>query len=281
MLVRMENNRMAVLGDSLSDAVDWLRTTPRVWSTSSSEGHHNEMSWDMCLGWQGALRMAKDGWQEGATKLATNLAVIPPNDIEPEWTYDVAGGVPDIGRFVAGEPEHMRDHGHPLGRKPTVHLVINVICAGIVGATEFINYGTAMLSMIDQLENNGRSVEVDVVTVNSFTGRGRGIFGWKVKRAGDHVNLADIAFSIGHPAAYRRFGFAMWERTPASWHSYGYGTCDKLTIADAALIDAEDAFLLDGIGTSYGRCRTLEGALQLAAEQINKAAGETLVEVEN
>jgi hypothetical protein len=234
----------------------------------------------LATGWHKALELAHTGWTDGAVDLADMLAVLPPNEAEPEYVYDVAGYMPDVSLYCAGDPMHMRNDGHPEGRKPIVHLVINVVCSGATPANAFKNYGAAITAMIGQIEATGRRVELDCVFIDHFYQNNiTAIMGWKVKRANDNVDLSAVAYSLAHPAAFRRIGFAMIERTPKSGQSHGYGSCGSLTPELAERIGAKGAFLLAGIGTNSSECRDMKGALRYAAQQINAAAGETLVTV--
>lgn len=278
MLVANQPKLCVLFGSDLHDVAQYLETTPRLWGQRQSRTNLASYSWDLSTGYDKARQLADTGWSEGAQNLAHLLAAIPPNEAEPEYQYDVAGYMPDVGLYCAGEPMHMINEGHPQGRKPVVHLVVNAVAAGMVGAQEYANYGAALTAAVGQIEATGRSVELDVVFVDQFYGS-RAIIGWKVKRAGDMVDLAAVAYSIGHPAAFRRLGFALIERTPAAWDCPGYGRCGSLTEDDAHAINADGAFLLGGVGVSRGACSTLEKAIKFAAQQINDAAGETIVEV--
>jgi hypothetical protein len=148
----------------------------------------------------------------------------------------------------------------------------------MIGADEYRNYGAAITAMVGQIEATGRQVELDVVFVDELKHE-RAVLGWKVKRAGDTVDLSAVAYSLAHPAAFRRIGFAMIERTPQRNQTPGYGRCGSLTKELAETIGAGEAFLLGGVGVSSGACSSMQGALKFAAQQINKAAGETLVDV--
>lgn len=268
-----------LFGDDLHDVAQFIVGSERQWDQVSSVRNGASHSWDLNTGWAKALELADTGWSEGARDFADKLGALPPNEAEPEYSYDVAGYMPDVPLFCAGDPMHMMNEGHPQGRKPIVHLVINAVASAGIGAEEYANYGTAITAMIGQIEATGRQVELDLVFIDHLRNGMTAVLGWKVKRAGDNTDLAAVAYSIAHPAAFRRIGFALIERTPKAGESYGYGHCASLTAEHADAISASGAFLLGGVGTSYGACRTIEKAIKFAAEQINAAAGETLVTV--
>jgi hypothetical protein len=90
--------------------------------------------------------------------------------------------------------------------------------------------------------------------------------------------LAAIAFSLGHPAALRRIGFAMIEHS-ATRTCPGYGHSTTITPDDIPERNARCQLCLSGIGTCSHRCRTLDDAIAFATEQVNTAAGEELVTI--
>jgi hypothetical protein len=85
---------------------------------------------------------------------------MPARDKEDSWRYDVAGELPDIGRFLAGDPAHMKRHGHPKGHRPIISLAINVIANAMITAQQMANYGAALVTVVDQIENAGRRVDL-------------------------------------------------------------------------------------------------------------------------
>lgn len=277
MIVQDMGRSYVQFANDLVDLEDWLQRTPRRWTGNSSFTNRPQTKWDLGVGYTGALKMAKQGWTKGAADLHFAVQALPQQSRATTIRYDVAGEFPDIARFTAGDPLHMRSHRRQKQHSPLIHMVVNVIASSGTRASAFANYGAALVALIDQIENTGRRVELDVVTVNGTTGT-RLVSGWKVKRAEDACDLSAIAFSVAHPAAYRRLMFAMWERSRADMYRPGYGSCETLKQSDAEAIGAADALLIDGIGT-YTELKP-EKALALAVRQINKAAGETLVEVE-
>lgn len=248
MIIREVDKRQVWFGDSLPDVEAWLTETPRVWNKNASLTNGANTDWDLNAGWEGAKRMAKTGWEEGVRKIDVAARQILPTARIASFSYDVAGEFPDVARFCAGDPMNMRSRRHDKAHKPVVHLVVNVCCSGSVRAQHFVDYGAAVAGLVDQLENTGRRVELDVVGVNGHNGRGRSICGWKIKHAEDHLDLSAVAFSIAHPAAFRRLMFAMWEHTTARLECLGYGSVESVTEQDAEAVGAVGALILDGVG---------------------------------
>lgn len=260
-------------GDSLADVVKWLNETPKRWTANSSDkGTKKAQSWDLNAGYQGALKMAAEGWKEGAQDLDARLqAIIPSAGRMGRYGHGVTGSSVSIGRFVTGNPNCMRTRRKRVaGSAPVLHLVINLVASCAVTAQQMANYGTALVGLIDRLENTGKRVQLDAIMVMKLNDY-RGAIGWNVKQASEHVDLAEVAFSIAHPAAFRRLGFAMMERMPKEAECYGYGYSSDIKPED--MIDpVEGAMLIDGVNHEPRRCNTPEDALRLAAEQLCKAA---------
>lgn len=272
----IENERhVIVYGDSMDEVQAYLRDKPAIWD-SAGHGSNNPPSpeWDLNVGYTGALLLAKDGWPEGTERIHEALqAIVPSTGREARWGYAQTGGSVSVGRYLTGHPKCMRNRRKKqMGAAPVLHICVNTAASCMVKAEQMANYGAAVTGLIDRLENMGRRCHVDVIMVtNLWAGKARCSVGWNVKRASEHVDIGQIAFSIAHPAAFRRLGFAMMERTPKNCQTGGYGRC-----LDGAPDDVPDytdgTMILDGINHEYQRCNTPKDALRLAIEQINKAA---------
>lgn len=166
----------------------------------------------------------------------------------------------------------MSTRGRAGGKDKIVHLVVQTNFSASVSAESIRIYGACMAAIVDKLENSGRRVELDAV--QSSKSSVQWISGWKVKRAAEPLNMSDVAFSISHPAAFRRIAFGLWERTPRHVQSGNYGIPQPMKPEHLNLIDAEGAFLIPAIPpTATG----MRDALRQAIAQVNKAAGEELL----
>lgn len=261
-----------IYGESLSDVAKWLKETPRKWNTNSSVGTPKDSEWDLNVGFRGAEKLAAEGWSEGAQDLDQRLqAIMPSSGREAKFGYSVAGYAPNVGRYLAGSPSNMfTKRKKDFGAAPVLHIVVNMNASCMVKASQMKNFGTALVGLIDRLENTGRRIHLDVLYVLKEQ-EARVAVGWNIKHSQDAVNLANVAFAIAHPAAFRRIGFAMLERLPQECENYGYGYCAD--IQDCDLIDpVPGAMLIDGVNHEPNRCNSPQDALRLAIEQINKAA---------
>lgn len=264
-------------GDSLGDAVQWLKDRGEIWTTADGQGSrfnsHGSKTWDRGADYPKALELADHGWEEGMSLIDTALhAIIPAAGREARWGWGVTGGSVSVGRFLTGHPKSMRSRRKKeAGAAPVLHIVVNTVASCAINSDQMVNYGAAITGLIDRLETAGRRVHLDCVMVTRANKGIRLSVGWNVKRASEHVDLSQIAFSLAHPAAFRRIGFAMMERTAADVYTGGYGQC-----ADALPCDVPDftdgTMLIDGVNHQPSRCNSPKDALRLAIEQINKAA---------
>lgn len=278
-MLEYQKDRTAIFfGDSIADVVSWLDRSPRQWRQHASRTNSASNSWDANAGWEGALRLGRDGWDAGVQDLHGRLQAMVRTvpEKQPPWRYDVAGALPDVPRFLAGAPDPMMNHGKAKGNKPTVHIVVNVCVSAMATSAQIMNFGTALTAVIDEIEHGGKRVQLDAIAVFSSLGSGyganTGVVGWTVKRASEPCDLSAIAFSLAHPAAFRRIMFAMLERTPLSWDTPGYGTVHgRISKEQKQVLDCEQAFCIEGIKADARRCTTIEGALGLAQEQLAAA----------
>lgn len=268
---------VVMFGESLADVVGWLRDTPKTWRQSYSR-QDSSHEWTLGHDWDTCLRLAHDGWQEGIVQLEDSLALVsPPRNTMHYNHHDVAGEYVDPVRFAVGDPSCMVTRRKLKGHKPVVRIVYNGAASAGTSAKEMMNYGAALVNLINRIESSGRRVELDVMYASEARGHLL-IYGWNVKHASDHLDLAAVAFSVAHPGAFRRFGFAMMERTPREMECNVYGY--SATMQRSHLYDGDDgALLITGIGHNPGAASTMDKALRFAAKQINEAAGETLVEL--
>lgn len=259
----------------LVEAVDYLDKNPGNWRSKCSRTNGASQSWDLNTGYDKALKLAKDGWEEGMDALSDALAaVIPASGRESRWGWSQVGTSVNIGRHLHGHPKSMRSRRKKtMGSAPVLHVACNMTASCMVTGQQMANYGAAIAGLIDRLENSGKRVHLDMFFAIYIPNSGKAFLqtGWNVKRASEHVDLAALAFSIAHPASFRRLGFALMERTPRDVENSCYGYSADLI--RSALPDATEAtMLLDGVSHSPDRCNDVKDALRLAVEQINKAA---------
>lgn len=266
----------------LPELMRWLDALPakRLADASggpSTTGRHEFYN----ASWTEALKMARDGWHEGAEQIARGFPAptFGAASRKPRWGFDVAGDLPDVGRYLSGHPDAMRRRKADRGRQPVAVLYIANGVRENISATEFTNFGIAVCEMIDALENSGTRVELNQLTradsyARAFPGSSHIVTGWRVKEAAEPLDLSAVAFTYMHPSAHRRLQFCMRQ-------GIGFGVGGSTFIAPADFPDAPaNAIIVEGISASKGACKTKAGAREFLRQRINRAAGHELIPAE-
>lgn len=259
--------------NGLASLTEWLDRTKPEWTTVQSIRESlKSKTWDLEAGYKGALKLAREGWIEGMEGMEKALhAIMPATSHDPRWGWSQIGTSVNVGRYLHGHPKSMRSRRKKqMGSAPVLHIVVNTAASCAIRASQFANYGAAICGLIDRLETMGRRVHLDMVNVGNFSGV-RGAYGWNVKSASEHIDLAALSFTLAHPAAFRRLGFAMIERLPKAAECWGYGYCADLVLDDIPNA-TEGTMLIDGVNHEPNRCNNVTDALRMAIEQVNKAA---------
>lgn len=158
-----------------------------------------------------ALRMARDGWPEGAEtarKLHDGITASMP-ERRKLARYDVAGAFPNIPRALAGNPLCMvRSVRKATAQRPIVTLTCSIAVNWGFPPEAMIAHAAAVAAVVDFLEQDGFRCEVLMVarTGNSKLCTEIAI---KLKAAEQPLNLSVLAYGLGHPALWRRMIFGL------------------------------------------------------------------------
>lgn len=187
--------------------------------------HSGETDWNGGVSFDEALQLARDGWAEGADRLADMTARLEgrlANRVIVQLPgYSVVGpGVLDMGRYLNGHPEPFmvwRD-GEVSAETESPRGVLRVLVNGCsswhVDAEAIFWRGAAAVAIVDMAERSGARVEVEMTerVVNYSNGSNHSAdTRVMLKRAQDHVPTELLAFALAHPATLRRLTFGYWE----------------------------------------------------------------------
>lgn len=259
--------------ESMREFGQWIDVTPRAWPDQASVTERATESWDLSLGYKGALDMAANGWLEGAQRAQRELRTFTPANPAPAMVTDFYGHMPHVPRYCAGAPDCMIRHANPPrfgeGKVLTLYVPLSANC--YTNAQHMANYGLGVAQYVNQLETEGTRCEVWAVFSSHNLGMGwRSTESFKVKSAEQPLDLAVMAFAIGHPAAFRRLSFAANERLPRAAYKSNYGQAVRAKLSD--LIDpAHGAVILNGMTTASQTSRTPESALETITKEIETA----------
>jgi hypothetical protein len=169
-----------------------------------------------------AIKLARDGWVEGAQQVAAQLDALPP-EIEclPDWRLEPIGAMVCVPAVVSGEPECMwyREESARAGRQ--VAIVVYGSYSGCIPKSEAMNYACNLAALMRALEASG--VDTALYITCAYQDYSQATV---VREFGEPMDLAKIAFCM-HPSYLRRLYFAYGEltadRVARGIGSSGYG----------------------------------------------------------
>ena len=227
--------------DSINDAIErgHSKYDNRTFRRRSS--HENgDKDWRGTDGWDDMVRLYDDGWREGRERIAASLNSVYESNSTRNSTnyavdYDVAGAIPDVPVAASGDVFCMFTPGdQERDSKPVMRIMVELSASCSVDAKSIANRGAAVAALVDEIETGGVSCEIastHTTTLNHWDRRddvGKLICSMvTVKRAGENVDVDDIAFGLGHPSMHRRVMFGMLETSDAKFkdefsNHYGY-----------------------------------------------------------
>ncbi|MBP0617817.1 DUF7192 family protein [Jiella mangrovi] len=259
----------------VDDFIDMANNGEVVWNNSElmSRMVSVERSIDTLTdSWQQALELAINGWPEGAQLITKTLQKRPMSQIDTPKSqgYDVAGFLPDVGRFLSGEPLCMLSD---VNSAPKGKVVVNYSVSILVSADDNMqiisNFGAALISRIQFLEENGYRVALNWISMSNpyyvFQSQvDSGLLGPKVlivfplKSIDEPIKINRLAFWLMHPAAQRRIQFAIKERMNIEmWYQNKYGS-PEIRIEEIKKECAENEIII----VINSECQSVEDAMK-------------------
>jgi hypothetical protein len=157
-----------------------------------------------------AYALCRDGWQEGATRVASiRDKIVTSAPVQKRYArYAVAGAIPNVPRYLAGNPQHMlRLESASARQRPVITLVNHMGGPARIASQTFVNKCAVVAALVDVIEASGFSCHVLGVAQSSYDAkRDTHLCGVAVtvKNAGEHVDIGRMAFALGHVAMFRR-----------------------------------------------------------------------------
>lgn len=216
--VRFDSNH------GLLDYIDHNKTTASKYNSSisgSKKFTHTES-------YNEAVELLQYGWPDGKKAVKTKLKKLErfvhqkmDLTVHDSITADVVGFAPHIANYIAGTPDSM--FAFEADEKPTITVQYNCAVSWNIGGAVIRQRGATTLALIRSIQAAGYNVEL-LVTV------GLGGFGIEQKKmyviypvlnSGDMLNIDKTCFMLCHPSYFRRFVFALMERTGFLKDEYG------------------------------------------------------------
>lgn len=176
-------------------------------------------------------RMAREGWDRHLSRtldIARDAVTAVEREHEtlafnPVW--DVAGGMVDMGAYLAGEPECMIDFPPaPVSKAGRViTLCASISVSGSISAESLISKGMLITALALELERMGMSVELIAdQTVAGASPRRPGkppvqrLFSQRitVKSPNDVLDPSKVLFAYAHPCMLRVLAFPHYHDLP-------------------------------------------------------------------
>ena len=174
-----------------------------------------------------AIRMSEMGDAKGAryiTEIAEQLMTHESfAGARLDYTYDTSGHILDLGRYVAGEPDHWATPEDLIadGLQSKLVRISFEICASAANTPKMLQArGATVAALAMILERLGFRTQIDIVcsvfslgSHNSAWGKSNDlVFKFRVKELDNIFDVERLAFSMAHPAMFRRlmFGWMAW-----------------------------------------------------------------------
>lgn len=235
-------NRLNEHYETLGEFIAAAERAPLNSEKASRSTSSTSTEWTGTSSFEEAVKLARHGWPEGRRKLVSALAQAQAAPrVSPAMVMDVAGAYPVAALAAAGDPCSMVDLSPVEDRvRPIVRLVIQRGGSSAYSASEFTNYGAAVLSYVEGLEAAGFRCEI----VASFAADLRELhhmLSVTVKRAEEPIEMDRMAYVLTHASFFRRIAFAVKESTPG---------------------------VHEALGSSYGHSRSPEAGVETDPDQI-------------
>jgi hypothetical protein len=217
--------------NSFGEMLNYVETNPKF-GQSDKDGTDG---WDGMKNFSDASQLARSGWHDvrpEVEKLLNQMSDVIADRLEiaPAMTWNVAGGVVDVGRYCGNEPMCMIDFPmEPQERMgKVVKLFIDYGASSGFSGDFIMKRGIVLLALVDTLQKLGVSVEIYGETAISSGGTMHTTV-TKLHDPTDRLDIDELMFTLAHPAMLRRMAFAVREMSTcakdiSSYQGGSYGS---------------------------------------------------------
>jgi hypothetical protein len=252
MFVPYKGNEQFHMFSSPETMAEHVKSQGQGWHSSTWAATSERKSFTGVRTMGEAITLAMDGWREGAERAARirdRICALRPSTRKLA-TYGVAGALPNIPRYLAGNPAHMLMVQSVKSRqRPVLTLISDMGANCYIGADTFINRAAVIAAIVDVIEDAGYSCHV----VGYFATAGARVMARAavtLKEPSQPVDVARLAYGLGHTAMFRRLGFALiTENEFTSAMGSGLGHTEQLT---KSKVTERDVFILPSVESLSG-----------------------------
>ena len=267
--------------DSIADAVQFARTTPRASDMPVSSAKAKKADWDNGMSLKETINFCANGevWQQGVDTMMGAMEVtdaLTAKHLAPRIVRHVVGSSPSVGAYVTGHPRCMRRRTkQPAITKPVLGIGIPLGIYWGVTARQRLNFGAALLSAVDSLERAGYRCELIALwraSVNNRPGEAYINIEYNIKRPQDRWNPATFAFVLAHVAFQRRLTWRIAETQP-QWREAidrHYASNTNTPALEESLAADFDIYFLNMGPSAAKQCDTPEGAFTLVNDTLTR-----------
>lgn len=200
--------------DSFGAMLNYVDANPK-YGQSDKDG---TSGWDGMRNFADASQLAHNGWHDVRPEVERLLSqmsdvIADRLEIAPTMTWNVAGGVVDVGRYCGNEPMCMLDFPmEPAERMgKVVKLFIDYGASSGFSGDFIMQRGIVLLALVDTLQKLGVSVEIYGETAIHGSGTTVHTTVTKLHDPTDRLDIDELMFTLAHPAMLRRMAFAVRE----------------------------------------------------------------------
>lgn len=210
-----KRNGATVVTNRTYDWSDFLEQIEKPGVALNGSSHSNSNSFCGGYSYTDAVRLARTGDSESATKMLDGVHALQAEESfkrVDSFDYDVAGCFPDVPEYLSGNPCYMVTPGdNVIARNPVVHLLVNrgVSCA-IEPETQ-VRYGIAALTLVMELERAGYTVALETYVPLSGGASYKSLTRTMVKTEDEPLDIDRVAFALVNVGYFRRLGFRLIE----------------------------------------------------------------------
>jgi hypothetical protein len=216
---------------------EFVGRSERPESATFGRSSRSRDDWAGTANFEQAIQLARFGWPDGAEQLAAITARLEgklANASESKrMAFDVMGpGTLDVGRWLIGHPEQMMvwrpsEELTDLNPNRVLRLLVNGSMHAGTPHDQIFWRGAAAFAVCDMAESQGVRCEIELafnVSAIGYPSQSRSTQTIMLKRAQDAIDPDQLAFTLCHPASFRRIAFGVQETLEtAERRAMGFG----------------------------------------------------------